>query len=593
MIDRGLGLMFLKRFLGYLLFVFVLFLASMHVAFASNCTGLKVVYPSNNSMIGARSTFFIGSVNPRSKLSINSHRVRIASNGSFVKVVPLKPGVNKLLLKAEMNGHVDSLAYTLNAPTLKLAFPAKPLKIDSSSITPKGQTVYREGDVIVVKFKGSPSAKAYFNFGDNANIPMRELPYKEAGIRGMYQGSYVIKSQDVSDHVNLSVVLKSGDSVITHVSGANIKVISKNQIVVGVVKTDNAPVRVVPGGDRLTPLPKDVKISIVAASAGYYKFKLSDSISAWIKASDVGLLSGLAQEPYAEVYDVQTYEDADNSYIKIPMSEKLPLSVQEVNNALVVDIFGAKLKSVLTPSVSGFLKEVQVSQTPDNALNVRAVVNASQVWGYSYCYCGNDLIIKLRKKPDFDCENPLKGQIIAIDPGHGGSETGAVGPTGVPEKTINLAISMFLKEELEKDGAKVVMTRTNDDENPGLYERSEIARKNNALILISVHNNALPDGQDPYKTHGTSVYYYQPHSYLLAKSIDAALVNDLGLKDLGALHGSLALTRPTEPISVLAEVAFMIHPDEYAKLLTPEFQKSSAISIKRGLVEFLKNSSSQ
>ncbi|MDD3150084.1 MAG: N-acetylmuramoyl-L-alanine amidase [Candidatus Gastranaerophilales bacterium] len=176
-----------------------------------------------------------------------------------------------------------------------------------------------------------------------------------------------------------------------------------------------------------------------------------------------------------------------------------------------------------------------------------------------------------------------------MDPGHGGNKTlsdiGAIGPTGIPEKEINLKIANYLKQELEKAGAKVIMTRQSDV-SVDLYDRPTIARQNNADVLLSIHNNALPDGKNPYREHGTSVYYYHSHSEKLAQIMQKNLLEDLNLKNNGIHKMSFVLTRPTEPISLLIEVGFMIHPDEYTLLLTTAFQQKTAFSIKKGLEEF-------
>src|SRR5690606_38646710 len=91
----------------------------------------------------------------------------------------------------------------------------------------------------------------------------------------------------------------------------------------------------------------------------------------------------------------------------------------------------------------------------------------------------------------------LKNKIICIDPGHGGtSETDSyrVGPSGEREEWINLRVGLLLREMLEKEGAKVLMTRTTDVQVP-LQERSALAIEGKADLFISIHHNATADGQ--------------------------------------------------------------------------------------------------
>ena len=195
-------------------------------------------------------------------------------------------------------------------------------------------------------------------------------------------------------------------------------------------------------------------------------------------------------------------------------------------------------------------------------------------------------MIKVRKTPRIEAANPLNGIKIAIDAGHGGDEYGATGPTGVREKDVNLDISKKLKKELENRGAQVIMTRTDDTDIP-LKERPLIAQKEDALILLSIHANALSDGANPYEKHGTSVFYYNAESVELAKLLRDFLTKELDTKDDGVARYSLVMTRPSMPLSVLIEVAYMINPEDYAKLLDENFRQKAANAITNAIETYL------
>ncbi|MBD3168492.1 MAG: N-acetylmuramoyl-L-alanine amidase, partial [candidate division Zixibacteria bacterium] len=163
----------------------------------------------------------------------------------------------------------------------------------------------------------------------------------------------------------------------------------------------------------------------------------------------------------------------------------------------------------------------------------------------------------------------------------------AVGPTGLLEKDINLWISHKLRKILEKNGAEVIQTRYGH-EPVDIYERPQIAERFNADVLISVHNNALPDGVNPFENNGVSSYYYHPQSKPLADAIQQRLIEKTGLPDFGVYYGNLALTRPTEFISVLVECAFMMMPEQEAMLKDWDFQEKCAEAIYLGICEFLR-----
>ena len=109
----------------------------------------------------------------------------------------------------------------------------------------------------------------------------------------------------------------------------------------------------------------------------------------------------------------------------------------------------------------------------------------------------------------------IDGKRIVLDPGHGGSDTGAIGPTGVTEKSIALRIAKRLKTLLEAEGAEVILTRTEDTEvSPKkakatdveeLQARCDIANQNAADIFLSIHLDAFFGPE----AHGTTGYYYE------------------------------------------------------------------------------------
>ena len=154
------------------------------------------------------------------------------------------------------------------------------------------------------------------------------------------------------------------------------------------------------------------------------------------------------------------------------------------------------------------------------------------------------------------------------------------------EGEANLAIAYRLERLLEEQGATVIMTRT--DRSPvRLYDRTQLAESLNAEILVSIHNNALPDGVNPFENHGTSVYYFHPGSLDLARALQRGLLETLGLRDLGIGRASLALARPTWMPAVLTEGAFMMVPEQEAGLRDPQFQEAYARGVLAGIREFL------
>ena len=171
------------------------------------------------------------------------------------------------------------------------------------------------------------------------------------------------------------------------------------------------------------------------------------------------------------------------------------------------------------------------------------------------------------------------GRLIAVDPGH--PPGGATGPTGLREAEANLAVALELRRLLESAGAHVLMTRTTDTP-IDLWPRVAAAERADADVLVSIHNNALPDGINPFAHNGSSVYYNHPRSIPLARDVQQALLARLGLRDLGIGRGDFALVRGTWMPSVLTEGLFMMLPDqEAASAVAPRAAALRACGVRR------------
>ncbi len=195
------------------------------------------------------------------------------------------------------------------------------------------------------------------------------------------------------------------------------------------------------------------------------------------------------------------------------------------------------------------------------------------------------LVLDVRRPPAPRENEPLRGLRVAVDPGH--PPVGAEGPTGLEEAEANLAVARRLARQLREAGAEPVLVRSGDGA-VGLYERRRRARAAAAHVLVSIHNNALPDGLRPHGREGTSTYYYHGHARPLAAAIQRGMLATMGLRDLGLHWGNLALPRESWMPSVLTEGAFMMIPRHEAALRTEAFQAAYARGVVAGLRRFLR-----
>jgi len=176
---------------------------------------------------------------------------------------------------------------------------------------------------------------------------------------------------------------------------------------------------------------------------------------------------------------------------------------------------------------------------------------------------------------------------VAIDPGHGGEDTGAMTPLGRAEKDANLAVALLLRGELTRRGYGVVMTRV-DDSFPALYDRPKTAHANGADAFVSIHHNAPPFDRDPRQLRYTAVYAWNGIGERLAKSINSRMTAAFGgsPRNNGVMHANFAVTRNSEIPSCLVEVDFITTPEGEEACWDPERVRRTAVAIADGICDW-------
>ncbi|MBG9445312.1 hypothetical protein ABE66_11665 [Cytobacillus firmus] len=174
----------------------------------------------------------------------------------------------------------------------------------------------------------------------------------------------------------------------------------------------------------------------------------------------------------------------------------------------------------------------------------------------------------------------LKGKVIVIDAGHGGYDNGTSGKIH-KEKTLNLKTAQELKTLLQKSGAKVVMTRSND-QYLSLNQRVNISHAQKADAFISIHYNAYSSTSSGIITF----YYNNSKDGRLAQSIHNGLLVQTGMRNLGAKYGNYHVLRTNKQPSVLLELGFLSNPNEERHVGTADYQRKAARGIYEGLNQY-------
>lgn len=515
--------------------------------------------------------------------------------------------------------------------------PVDSLAIVGDYNRPFGHSSLSSGDMLEFGFIGTPGCRAWCSIeGVADSIPMaetkpRQQPYwgettfgvgavpDSLKLRGIYTGFVVLPDDSVVSKVrpryhivppseaDIARLLFSDDSSLSAGNIASfLKLICFEETVypAGFALTLNAPefpfavefidsvqvIRHAPQkGYYAIHQPMGVTALAVGEENDWYRLRLAPGHFAWARKRSVERLSAGITPYRSYLRSVLIGESERKITVEFPLAGQHPHRVIEDGNRTVrMQIFGVTTDTDwIRFDYNTDIIELATWHQPSEDVYEFRIDLTNPVWGYDHFYRGNTLVLELVLPPKN--LSSLKGKTIVIDPGHS-HDPGAIGPTGYTEAEANLGISLVLRQELQKRGARVVMTR-DDDSHLSVYDRPAIAKEADADLFVSIHNNALPDGVNPFANNGTSSLYYHPHSIDLARAIHREMVERTGLPDHGLYHGNLAVNRATEYPAVLVECAFMMIPEQEAMLKTEKFRKTVAKAIRRGIERFLEERS--
>ena len=634
--------------LGFVLIPFALMAIAAATVTAE--TTIHIVYPRSGQTIGAvDSTFILGSVSGdfdwiRDLLEVNNQVVPVHRDGGFLAFCPLSSGPFDFTVRAfrttelplaagplERKRLLAETTVSVQVPSRRRSFPEDTLAIAGDYNPPSGELVLSTGDVLPVMFQGTPGMYAWFSIpGVADSVPMSEIEPRQQP----YWGESVFGAGAIPDSVMLQGIYSGfmtvpesltavNDSIVYYLSTPPHKYIRP---LISTTPVDSSGDRLVkllalpqtvsrsadyrvsfnhPGypftvrfldsvqilrhGPRLGYFsifqPRGAEALVVGREGDSYRLKLSRTQYAWAERNSVMALPPGTLPTPSRPTSVRTFSHVDHVLVEIGFSGRHPYRIIEDDlRSLRIQFFGVTTNTDwIRYDFADPLVDMITWFQPEEGLYELTLKLTKDVWGYDAYYSGDTFCFRLNRSPERT--KTIRGKTIVLDPGHS-SDPGAIGPTGLTEAKANLGIALALRTELEKKGARVVMTR-DDMSHVGLYDRPVVAKLAEADLFVSIHNNALPDGVNPFVSHGVSTYYYHPHSHRLAQSIHAQMLRTTGEPDFGFYHGNLAVARPTQYPAVLVECAFMMLPEQEAMLKTDRYREKVARAITKGIESFL------
>lgn len=586
---------------------------------------LQVIYPKPEQRLGAAdSSFIFGNVTPGARLIINGVEVPVHEAGGWLAFLPLQPGSFEFQLRATLAAETTTVSLPVKVPQPYRVPPSDSLVIVPGYRLPARDIGLMVGDWAEFSFRGTPGYYGYFELSnDSVLVPLvegRPRPQAHWGrelfgagdipdsllVRGVYGGTLELRRHHIADSLGLTYhlcryPLSTTDKslhdfeydykscgCVSSTSSATLRVADDAEYIVGELIDSTQTIRTGPRKGYVSIFqPRGLKFRITGSYNDYYRAELVSGQHVWMPEAAIKLLPPGSHLPHGEVVLLRTLAEEDQTRVVFNVGAQVPFRLEEdiVDNELQLDIYNctSNIDWIRYDRSDELIEMIRWSQPQDGVLRLNIDL-AKKLWGYDCFYEGGQFNLVLKHVPKL--YRDLRGLRIVVDPGHS-DDPGAIGPTGYQEQHANLAIALKLAEILRNRHAQVMLTRE-DSSAVGIYERPAAAYRYDTDIFISVHNNALPDGVNPFYNNGSSSYYYHPHSKALAEAVQAQIVSDLGLGDYGLYHANFAVTRPTGYLAILVECAFMMIPEQEQMLRDPDFQEQTARAIADGLLNYIR-----
>ena len=585
----------MKRFLGLatlpsMLFVSGMMATSLPVRAESP---LSVVYPPPEHQTIAEKIFFIGSAPPQEPVFINGKKIENrSSSGHFAPSLPLKVGENVFeiryqdeekeirVTRTSERVEIEEFAFAADSllPNIDLArMPNEPICL--SAIAPPNTTV--SAKIGTSKIVLLPQIESVELPPNSAVLTAQNKPQNISGM-GKYQGCTTL---DFSDNYGKPIFeLERDGEVITQAGKGDIKILSPKDIKVVEVIADAGVARTGASTNhsRMTPLPKGSRARVTGKEGEWLRL----DYGAWIKAEETKSVLGNIP-PQSMVRSITSKQKASATEIIFPLQLPVPVEIEQKEDSITLSLHNTTAQTdTIRLDPDPVIKRLDWQQVSPTQIDYTFELNSDRQWGYDLYYQGTSLVLSLRHPPKNPLIfQPLKDISILLDPGHGGKELGAKGPTGYPEKDINLLVSKLVQQELTKLGAKVYLTREKDVD-VSLQDRVAAINKIKPDLAISIHYNALPDSGDAENTKGISTFWYHTQAHAPAMFLHQYLVDKLNRPDAGTFWNNLALTRPHTAPSILLELGFMINPQEFEWITNSQEQQKLAQAIAQGIKEW-------
>ncbi len=330
-----------------------------------------------------------------------------------------------------------------------------------------------------------------------------------------------------------------------------------------------------PGGALALPLPLGVRLPVEAETDDALRLRLALGVSVWIARVDAEPVAPRTPETVA-VGGLSVTAGRLGPVVEIAAAEQLASHVEAIPGLIRWTLFGAVAGPAAVAPSTGAVRRAGVRSASAGQVVIDLEL-AGPVLGWRTTWHDGRMRLELRPEP---VVRQLEGLVVALDPGH--PPLGSIGPAGLREDSVTLAVAREAARRLAALGARPILTR--EDAGPvSLEQRLALAEAADAQVFVSIHLNAPGDGRPPESVDGTRVYWLHPRTQPLAWVLRDSVAAALRQVPVATVQSNLAVLRATWFPAVLVEGTALSLPAREALFRTPEGVAAYAAGLVGGL----------
>ncbi len=464
-----------------------------------------------------------------------------------------------------------------------------------TSCYPSSSALIRNGDTVTLACIGPSGATVYAEI-NGETVTLKQNVSANAGVPAWFSKDITISGDypesQVTSAGKVVYTLVYNGTTKTYESSAEIFVAGENAKLAVRASTELAGVEAEPktAGNYITTLRTGCSDYVIEEADGWYKL----TCGGYISASHSTVITG--------EFDLQNKissavrGSADGAELLVLKCSSLPSFIGKINGkTFSIRLYNTDWSDFSSTDMSSELMyRVNPVDNGDGSITLN-IFSKYELWGWDVFTDEENgtFTIALKKEPTLsnDSAKPLSGIKIAVCPGHGGTDPGALsvaGEDGVNEAQINLANSKAIAEALENLGAEIVFIAA-DDSKLDTYGRTDPAREAFVDVYICCHANSVAENANANLWCGTQVYYHYDSSAefsdKLADYISAATDRD----HEGSIQDYYSVTRLTICPAVMLEVGFVSNPAELESLTDKVDIQKTALAVTKAVIEICDN----